>query len=216
MVETRSGKMQDASEERIKSEESVKPQPDEAYFSLNREVNIQNSRIWATEIPRIFTEMPLHQPRVTVWCGFTSSFIIGPFFFGKINGRTFKTVSVTGQTNTKRITFMKDGGPPHISRGVKQLLKDTFGKNRVISRHSIYQWPPRSSVLTLCEFWLWGYIKPCVYRCWPTTLAMLKVSIRWHVLSISTDMLFNVVQSVIYRLQAVFENEGRHIEQGLT
>ncbi|UYV76569.1 hypothetical protein LAZ67_14001206 [Cordylochernes scorpioides] len=54
---------------------------DEAHFSLDGEVNTQNSRIWATENPRIFTEMPLHQPRVTVWCGFTSSFIIGPFFF---------------------------------------------------------------------------------------------------------------------------------------
>ncbi|UYV78621.1 hypothetical protein LAZ67_16002195 [Cordylochernes scorpioides] len=110
---------------------------------------------------------------------------------------------------------MKDGGPPHISRGAKQLLKDTFGENRVISRHFIYQWPPRSPDLTPCDFCLWGYIKSCVYRCWPTTLAMLKASIRWHVLSISTDMLFNAVHSVIYRLQAVIENKGCHIEQGL-
>ncbi|UYV62758.1 K02A2.6-like [Cordylochernes scorpioides] len=39
---------------------------DDAHFSLNGEFNIQNSRIWATENPRIFTEMPLYQPRVTV------------------------------------------------------------------------------------------------------------------------------------------------------
>ncbi|UYV71954.1 hypothetical protein LAZ67_9001312 [Cordylochernes scorpioides] len=44
---------------------------------------------------------------------------------------------------------------------------------------------------------------------------MLKASIKWHVLSISIEILFNAVQSVIYRLQAVFENERRHIEQGL-
>ncbi|UYV65592.1 hypothetical protein LAZ67_3004791 [Cordylochernes scorpioides] len=93
--------------------------------------------------------------------------------------------------------------------------KDTFGADRVISRHFIHQWPPRSPDLTPCDFWLWGYIKSRVYRCRPTTLAMLKASIRWHVLSISTNILFNAVHSVIYRLQAVFENEGRHIEQGL-
>ncbi|UYV75632.1 hypothetical protein LAZ67_13000806, partial [Cordylochernes scorpioides] len=146
---------------------------DEAHFSLNGEVNTQNSRIWATENPRIFTEMPLHQPRVTVWCGFTSSFIIGPFFFEEINGRTFKTVSVTGERYVQllrekvipilqdrqalsEITFMQDGGPPHISRGAKQLLKDTFGEDRVISRHFIHQWPSRSPDLTPCDFWLWG------------------------------------------------------------
>ncbi|UYV60740.1 hypothetical protein LAZ67_1002080 [Cordylochernes scorpioides] len=205
---------------------------DEAHFSLNGEVNTQNSRIWATENPRIFTEMPLHQPRVTVWCGFTSSFIIGPFFFEEINGRTFKTVSVTGERYVQllrekvipilqdrqalsEITFMQDGGPPHISRGAKQLLKDTFGEDRVISRHFIHQWPSRSPDLTPCDFWLWGYIKSRVYRCRPTTLVMLKASIRRHVSSISSDILFNAVHSVIYRLQAVFENEGCHIEQGL-
>ncbi|UYV76385.1 hypothetical protein LAZ67_14000246 [Cordylochernes scorpioides] len=125
---------------------------DDAHFSLNGEFNIQNSRIWATENPRIFTKIPLYQPRVTVLCGFTS-FIIG----------TFKTVFVTGERYEKRvfpycrvkalseITFMKDGGPPHTSRGAKQLLKDTFGENRVIGRHFIYQWPPRSTDLTPCD-----------------------------------------------------------------
>ncbi|UYV79775.1 hypothetical protein LAZ67_18000608 [Cordylochernes scorpioides] len=184
---------------------------DEAHFSLNGEVNTQNSRIWATENPRIFTEMPLYQVRVTVWCGFTSSFVIGSFFFEEINERTFKT----DRQALSETTFMQDGGPPHISRGAKQLLKDTFGEYCVISRHFIHQWLSRSPDLMPCDFWLWGYIELCVYRCWPTTFAMLKASIRWHVSSISTDMLFNAFQSAIYRLQAVFENEGRHIEQGL-
>ncbi|UYV78197.1 hypothetical protein LAZ67_16000433 [Cordylochernes scorpioides] len=145
---------------------------DEAQFTLNGEVNTQNSRIWATENPRNFKEMPLHQPRVIVWCGFTSSFIIGPFFFEEINGRTFKTVSVTGERYVQllrekvipilqdrqalsEITFMQDGGPPHISRGAKQLLKDTFGEDRVIS----HQWPSRSPDLTPCDFWIWGDVR---------------------------------------------------------
>ncbi|UYV69402.1 hypothetical protein LAZ67_6003476 [Cordylochernes scorpioides] len=79
---------------------------DAAHFSLNGEFNIQNSRFWATENPRIFTEMPLYQPRVTVL-----------------------------EKALSEITFMKVGGPPHIYRGAKQLLKDTFGEIRGISRH---------------------------------------------------------------------------------
>ncbi|UYV76762.1 hypothetical protein LAZ67_14001971 [Cordylochernes scorpioides] len=120
---------------------------DDAHFYLKGEFNIQNCLILATEKPRIFTEIPLHQHRVTVLCGFTSAFIIGAFFFKKINVRTFKTVFVTvgeryvqllrekdililqDRQALSEITFMQDGGPPHISRGAKQFLKDTFGEN---------------------------------------------------------------------------------------
>ncbi|UYV84311.1 hypothetical protein LAZ67_X001812 [Cordylochernes scorpioides] len=133
------------------------------------------------------------------------------------NVEAIETLSTYGEDRQalSEITFMQDGEPPHISRGAKQLLKDTFGEDRVISRHFIPQWPSRSPDLTPCDFWIWGYIKSRVYRCRPTTLVMLKASIRRHVSSISSDILFNAVHSVIYRLQAVFENEGRHIEQGL-
>ncbi|UYV70218.1 hypothetical protein LAZ67_7002223 [Cordylochernes scorpioides] len=124
---------------------------DEANFSLNGEVNPQNSRIWTTENPRNFTEMPLYQPRVTVWLR-----------------KGYSQIALS------EITFMQDGGPPHISRGAKQLLKDTFSEDR----------PPRSPDLTPCDFWLWGYIRSRVYRCRPTTLAMLKASIRQFIINI--------------------------------
>ncbi|UYV75119.1 hypothetical protein LAZ67_12002543 [Cordylochernes scorpioides] len=41
---------------------------DDAHFYLKGEFNIQNCLILATENPRIFTEIPLHQHRVTVLC----------------------------------------------------------------------------------------------------------------------------------------------------
>ncbi|GFV45152.1 uncharacterized protein TNCV_4398821 [Trichonephila clavipes] len=51
---------------------------DEAHFSLHGDVNNHNCRIWATSNPREYTQKSLHYPKVTVWCGFTGSFIIGP------------------------------------------------------------------------------------------------------------------------------------------
>ncbi|UYV74027.1 hypothetical protein LAZ67_11001874 [Cordylochernes scorpioides] len=96
---------------------------DDAHFSLNGESNIQNSRFWATENPRNFTEMPLYQPRVTVL-----------------------------EKALSEITFMKVGGPPHISRGAKQLLKNTFVENRVISRHFIYRGLQDHQTLRLAIF----------------------------------------------------------------
>ncbi|GFV41118.1 DUF4817 domain-containing protein [Trichonephila clavipes] len=53
---------------------------DEAHFSLHGDVNNHNCCIWVTN-PREYTQKPLHSPKLTAWCGFTSSFIIGPFLF---------------------------------------------------------------------------------------------------------------------------------------
>ena len=66
---------------------------DEAHFHLKSEVNKQNYRIWASENPRVIHEHPLHALKVTVWCGITSSRIIGPYFFEDVDGNT---VTVNG------------------------------------------------------------------------------------------------------------------------
>ncbi|GFW75245.1 transposable element tc3 transposase [Trichonephila clavipes] len=56
---------------------------DEAHFTLSEAVNTHNCRVWTTENPHAFDEVPLQQPKVTVWCGFTADFIISPFFSRK-------------------------------------------------------------------------------------------------------------------------------------
>ncbi|GFS48265.1 uncharacterized protein TNCV_2296521 [Trichonephila clavipes] len=53
---------------------------DEAHFHLSGTVNTHNCLILDTENPRTFQENPLHSPKVTVWCGFTATFILGPSF----------------------------------------------------------------------------------------------------------------------------------------
>ena len=58
----------------------------QSHFDLDEYVNKQNCRIWGTENPHAFIEKPTHQRRVTVWCGFWSRGIIGPFFFENEQG----------------------------------------------------------------------------------------------------------------------------------
>ena len=53
---------------------------DEAHFDLGGYVNKQNCRIWDTENPHAYIEKPIHPRQVTVWYGFWSRGIIGPFF----------------------------------------------------------------------------------------------------------------------------------------
>ena len=59
---------------------------DEAHFDLGGYVNKQNWRIWGTKNPYAYIEKPTNPKQVTVWCGFWSRGIIGPFFFENEQG----------------------------------------------------------------------------------------------------------------------------------
>jgi hypothetical protein len=53
---------------------------DEVHFHLNGIVNKQNFRYWSEHNPHELHERPLHDPKVTVWCGVSAVGIIGPYF----------------------------------------------------------------------------------------------------------------------------------------
>ncbi|GFV11914.1 uncharacterized protein TNCV_109621 [Trichonephila clavipes] len=205
---------------------------DEAHFTLRGSVNTHNCRIWATENPRTVVETPLHNEKVTVWVGFTTSTVIVPFFFEEVRDSGFVTATVTGEWYAdmlqnhiipsladkhllERTIFMQDGSPPHIARRVKDLLRRLFGDDRVLSRHFHHAWPPRSPDLSPCDYWLWGYLKSQVYRDRPTSLGMLKDNIRLQCLTITPDMLYSVVHNIISRLQLLLRNDGEQIEHFL-
>ncbi|GFV37059.1 uncharacterized protein TNCV_2382061 [Trichonephila clavipes] len=139
---------------------------DEAHFHLSGTVNTH------TENPRTFQEISLHSPKVTVWCGFTATFILGPSFFEEttLNGPVTCTVTARRYKNMLEnfvasqmlqhqcldsITFIQDGAPPHIGLYMQQFLWQHFTNDRVISRAFPIAWPPRSSDLNPCDFWLW-------------------------------------------------------------
>ncbi|GFW57372.1 transposable element Tcb1 transposase [Trichonephila clavipes] len=104
---------------------------------------------------------------------------------------------------------MQDGAPPHIARRVKDLLRRSFGDDRVLSRHFHHAWPPRSPDLSPCDYWLWGYLKLQVYRDRPTSPGMLKDNIRLQCLTITPDMLYSAVHNIIPRLQLLSYSEAR-------
>lgn len=53
---------------------------DEAEFYLNREINTHKCCIWSEANPNACLKTLLHLQNVTISCGFTASFIIGPFY----------------------------------------------------------------------------------------------------------------------------------------
>lgn len=54
---------------------------DKAHFQLEGYVNKQNCRILGEEDPRELLKTLLYPDKVTVWCGFWSGDVIGPYFF---------------------------------------------------------------------------------------------------------------------------------------
>lgn len=135
---------------------------DEAHFHLTGQVNTQNCRIWASAPPDTLLEVPLHSPRVTVWCAMSSTGIIGPFFFEDGNGctqtvnkeryvrileRFWATVQEGSTSDGDEIWFQQDGATPHTSKMALQWLQERLGE-RIISRGTDTPWPPHRITCT--------------------------------------------------------------------
>ena len=124
----------------------------------------------------VLHQQPLHSVYVTMWCGFTSTFILVPFFFESITPRGPVRCIVTSASYenilkqhvitalqelnwVETTVFMSNGAQPHIGRKVQRLLRETFTDERIISRSFPNPWPAKSPDLNPCDFWLWGYFK---------------------------------------------------------
>jgi len=171
---------------------------------------------------------PLNDEKVTVWCGFTSSFILGPYFFEQeqngqpvtVNGARYHEMLENfvlpalrdrPDDQMERLIFQQDGAPPHIYRPVKQILQENFG-NRIISRHFPNPWPARSPDLNPLDFWFWGYLKSKVFTHGRSSLEDLKSAIREEVSAINAVQLNSAVQNFSKRVQILVEVEGGHFE----
>ncbi|GFW25471.1 uncharacterized protein TNCV_3721991 [Trichonephila clavipes] len=107
---------------------------------------------------------------------------------------------------------MQDGATSHTVNPVKAFLIQTFEENRIVSRCCRYPWPPRSPDLTPAAFWLWGYLKSCVYLSGPSSLLELKDAIRREVSSMHPDMLHSAVAGFVTRLECLLPCGGGHVE----
>ena len=74
-------------------------------------------------------------------------------------------------------------------------------------------WPPRSPDMTPCDFFLWRYVKECVYvPPLPADLDELTNRITAAVNSVSEDTLRRVLDEFSYRVDVVRAAGGGHIE----
>ena len=191
---------------------------DEAHFHLTGSVNKQNCRYWLPENPEIIHEKPLHSPKVTVWAGVAEFGIIGPYFFeGTVNTERYVELIenfVVPELKRKRkyssAWFQQDGATCHTSTVTLNVLKKHF-KDRIISRGTSILWPPRSPDLSVCDFFLWGYLKSRVYINKPRDLEQLSANIRSEITNIPHPMLKKVFVNFVKRLEECKKLDGAHL-----
>ena len=75
--------------------------------------------------------------------------------------------------DSPHVLFLQKEAAAHTARVSMDVIFEIFA-GRVISRNSDIRWPPRSPDLSLCDFFLWGYLKYKVYQSKPRTIPQLK------------------------------------------
>ncbi|GFV88846.1 uncharacterized protein TNCV_4608911 [Trichonephila clavipes] len=98
--------------------------------------------------------------------GFVTATLTGKRYADMLQNRIIP--SLADKHLLERTDFMQHGAPPHIARRVKDLLRRSYGDDRVLSRHFHHSWPPRSPGLSPDEahFWLNGYVNKQNCRIW--------------------------------------------------
>ena len=190
---------------------------DEAQFCMNGHVNKHNCCYWDYQHPRVQIPVPNDRRGVNVWCGISSDGILGPYFFdGNVTAVAYRDLLVdfAGPHLIDNLLYLQqDGAPPHFGNIVRDWLNINL-PHRWIGRGGQFDlnfpWPPRSPDLTVCDFFLWGYIKEQVYaRGSPATLDELRESIQEECDNVPLEMCARACRSVPSRYEDCIAYDGK-------
>jgi hypothetical protein len=136
------------------------------HFHLPGYVNNQNYRYRAPKNPQQLHQRPLHSDELTIRCGITSFWVLGPYFFEDNEGAA-ATVMTEGHVEMSRIVcepelrrraidppsvrLQQDGATGHTSRGSMSVLREMFPQH-VISRGGDVPRPALSPDLSGCDY----------------------------------------------------------------
>ena len=102
--------------------------------------------------------------------------------------------------------------PPGKVRTVRTPENIARVRDAVISHRGEVRWSPRSPDLSVCDYFLWGYLKSRVYQDRPRTTADLNNNIRREIAAISAEVLQRVMRDLPLRLQECADNAGQHLK----
>ena len=205
---------------------------DEATFAMNGEVNSHNSRQYAPKghPPEFNFNRSDSWAKLTVWarlCG--NGVILGPYIFERnMDGVAYLqmlheyvlpllAVHFRNQFENglfRNLWWAQDGTPAHRLLEVRDRRNAVFANDCVIGLGHDVEWPPRSPDLTLCDFFLWGYLKGKVFSSPPHDVNMLRqrVVAEFNALRNNRNFIANVVLNMQKRTTLCVERNGGHVE----
>ena len=179
----------------------------EAVFSLNSEVNkgkcqkiciawwwtSARSLSWANQIMVWL-----------VWQG-QAAIVLGPYFVqGNLNSREclriihynviqrdFRLHGIDKNT----VWWQQDGASSHTSNATIRYLRGHF-PGRVINKHGDWPWSPRFPDLTLCDFFLWIYLK---HKIWNVPLDQQPNNLRQLREAIVMERRYGLASKTLYQ-----------------
>ncbi|EFA13615.1 hypothetical protein TcasGA2_TC004247 [Tribolium castaneum] len=112
--------------------------------------------------------------------------------------------------------FQQDGATAQCTAETSDFLR-TFFDDRIISRNTANDYPPRSCDLTPCDFYLWPRIKNPIFVTPIPTIDELRRRIQQKINEINENPLelTNGLNSVRRRCVMCVEQQGRHFQQFL-
>ena len=108
-------------------------------------------------------------------------------------------------------------GPTTLHKEVQEYLNEHMPGRWVghaaDTGNTFCTWPPRSPDLTVCDFFLWGFVKDNVYvPPLPKTLPELRQRINTAIGNVTKDVFERVWWEWEYRLDICLVTRGAHIE----
>lgn len=193
---------------------------DECVFALNGTVNKHNVHYWSEENPRRRICDPGKTLSLTVWACISFAGVIS-FDISKdtMNGERYCMILnekvVPFFTRKRQMLYQQDGASPHYSLKARQILNEQMPQ-QWIGRRGHIEWPARSPDLTVCDFWLWSYLRSRVYS--PAgmkfeTLDELECKITSELQEIPIDMFRRAFRDFPKRCQMCMDNEGGLFEK---
>lgn len=110
------------------------------------------------------------------------------------------------------LIFQQDETPAHFSFLVHCYLNQKLG-SRSILRGGLVVRTPRSTDLTLCDFFFWGYTKDQLFTNLRCTIAELKTKPWAAIASITEENFPNLKRNTEFRLRLLLPKNGAHFEK---
>jgi len=111
-----------------------------------------------------------HKWKINVWCGIIGSRIIGPIFFQEtLNADRYSVLIETDlfvllKTLPLRLDIVVVPTRRMSVAYIESCPYSTMFPNKWIGKYGPINYPPRSSDLTILDYYLWGRVKDLVYR----------------------------------------------------